>query len=75
MHNTNNSIEHNTVYYVLKIIIYLIYIFFKYIRKYTKDKFDVVIVSTPPLPLSILGKMIKKKFGSKFIYGGSGDPQ
>ena len=43
------------------------HIFITQIRKYFKGKFDVVIVSTPPLSLAVLGKMIKKNFTSKYI--------
>jgi colanic acid biosynthesis glycosyl transferase WcaI len=43
------------------------YLFWKNIRKYCNDKIDVVIVYSPPLPLALLGKKVKKKFGAKYI--------
>lgn len=43
------------------------YIFYSKVNKYLKDKVDVVIVYSPPLPLAIVGNMIKNKYGSKFI--------
>jgi len=55
--------------YVLRGVIQLLlpYIFFKQIKKYSKGRFDIVIISTPPLPLARLGMIMKKKYKSKFI--------
>ena len=43
------------------------HIFFNNIRKYLRGKLDVVFVSTPPLPLAMLGSKIKKIYGSRYI--------
>jgi len=43
------------------------FIFFAHIKKFVKDKIDVVIVYSPPLPLALVGVKVKKKYGAKFI--------
>ena len=43
------------------------YIFSRQVRKYSSYKYDVVIISTPPLPLTKIGSSFKKKYGSKYI--------
>jgi len=43
------------------------HIFFWKINKYMKEDFDVVMISTPPLHLTKLGKIFKKKHKSKFL--------
>lgn len=43
------------------------YLFKKKIKKYCKFKIDAVIVYSPPLPLSILGNKLKRKFGALYI--------
>lgn len=43
------------------------YIFYLKINKYLKDKIDVVIVYSPPLPLANVGKVLKEKYRAKFI--------
>jgi len=43
------------------------YIFFSKVNKYLKDRVDIVIVYSPPLPLAIVAEIVKKKYGSKFI--------
>ena len=58
----------NKIYLLRGLIQFILpYIFYKNIRKYIKDKIDIVMISTPPLPLALLGKKIKKKYGSKYI--------
>ncbi|MEK7635665.1 MAG: glycosyltransferase family 4 protein [Patescibacteria group bacterium] len=42
------------------------HLFFWKIKQYT-DSLDGVIIYSPPLPLSLIGGMIKKKYGAKFI--------
>ncbi len=42
-------------------------LFIDRIRKYCKDKIDVVIVYSPPLPFAILGVKIKKIFRARYI--------
>lgn len=43
------------------------YIFFRKVQKYIKGNIDTVIVYSPPLPLALVGKMIKKSYGAKFV--------
>jgi len=43
------------------------YLFFSRIKKYIKEKVDVIIVYTPPLSLAKVGNMVKKRFGGRFI--------
>jgi len=43
------------------------FLFFQKARKSIKEKLDVVIVYSPPLPLARIGIKIKKYFGAKFI--------
>lgn len=42
------------------------FLFFKKIKKYI-DNLDAVIVYSPPLPLALIGGMIKRYYGAKFI--------
>lgn len=58
----------NKIYFLRGLIqLRLPYFFLKHVRRYSKNKFDVVIVSTPPLPLGRVGSKIKKIYGSKYI--------
>ena len=43
------------------------FLFFRQAKKLIKEKLDVVIVYSPPLPLATIGIKIKKYFGAKFI--------
>jgi colanic acid biosynthesis glycosyl transferase WcaI len=43
------------------------YLFWAKIRKYCPVKIDVVFVYSPPLTLSILGNIIKRRFGARYI--------
>ena len=43
------------------------YIFFLKIKQYIKNKIDVVIVYSPPLPLAITGLKVKKRYCARFI--------
>lgn len=56
-------------FYFLRGIVQLLlpYFFMKQIRKYVTKEIDSVIISTPPLPLTLLGCMVKKIYGSKYI--------
>lgn len=42
------------------------FLFFKKVKKYVNN-LDAVIVYSPPLPLALIGGMIKRKYGAKFI--------
>jgi len=43
------------------------FLFFTKIKKYINKKIDAVIVYSPPLPLGIVGKMVKNRYGAKFV--------
>ena len=43
------------------------YILFPKIKMHIKDKVDAIIAYSPPLPLTDVGRMVKKKYGAKFI--------
>jgi len=43
------------------------YIFFSKIKRYLEGKVDIVIVYSPPLTLATVGKLVRNKYGSKFI--------
>ncbi len=43
------------------------FLFFLKIKKFIKDRIDAVIVYSPPLTLGLAGKMVKRKYGAKFI--------
>ncbi|MDP3015286.1 MAG: glycosyltransferase family 4 protein [bacterium] len=47
--------------------LFLPFLFFFKIKKYIREKLDVVIVYSPPLPLALVGGMIKRYYGAKFI--------
>ena len=63
------TLPHHKVNFVMRGISQLImpYIFSSKINKYLTTKVDIVIVYSPPLPLAMVGKMIKTKCRSKFI--------
>lgn len=42
------------------------YLFWKLIRKYVK-KIDVIAVYSPPLTLAVIGSLVKKRFGARFV--------
>ncbi len=42
------------------------FLFFTKVKKHVKN-IDVVIVYSPPLTLGLVGKMVKRRFGAKFI--------
>ncbi|MDY6843645.1 MAG: glycosyltransferase family 4 protein [Thermodesulfobacteriota bacterium] len=43
------------------------YIFFLKINKYIKERINVIIVYSPPLPLALVGNMVKSKYNAKLI--------
>ncbi len=63
------TLPHHKVNFVIRGISQLImpYILFLKIKKYMKYKINVIIVYSPPLPLSLVGKMFKKKYGARFF--------
>lgn len=43
------------------------FLFFFKIKKYISEKLDAVVVYSPPLPLTLIGSTVKKRYGAKFI--------
>jgi len=43
------------------------FLVFRKIKKYIKGDLDGVIVYSPPLPLAVAGRMVKRKYGAKFM--------
>lgn len=62
-------LPHHKVNFVIRGIsqITMPYIFFRQLKKYAKENFDAAIVYSPPLPLALIGKMIKRRYRAKFI--------
>jgi glycosyltransferase involved in cell wall biosynthesis len=63
------TFPHHKVNFIIRGISQLTmpYIFLSKIKRYLRNKIDIVIIYSPPLPLAMVGKMIKKKHGSKII--------
>ncbi len=61
-------LPHHKVNFFIRGISQLIlpYIFFRKVTQYVTD-IDAVVVYSPPLPLGLLGGMIKRAFGAKFL--------
>ena len=59
---------HKTNYLIRGISeISLPHLFYAKIKTYIKEKIDSIIVYTPPLPLGMLGIMVKKRLGARFL--------
>lgn len=60
---------HHKVNFIIRGIAQLLlpYLFFRAARRYVEEKVDVIIVHSPPLPLSITAQKIKKEYGAKYI--------
>ena len=63
------TIPHHKVNYLIRGIAELMlpFLFLSKTRKFIKEKVDVVIVYSPPLPLAMLGIKIKKIYGAKYL--------
>lgn len=63
------TLPHHKVNFIIRGIAQLLMpsIFFQEIKKHIKEKIDIVILHSPPLPLTITGLKVKKFFGAKFI--------
>ncbi|MFA6365062.1 MAG: glycosyltransferase family 4 protein [Candidatus Paceibacterota bacterium] len=63
------TLPHHKVHFIIRGISQLLlpYIFWFALRKRTKERFDVVIVHSPPLPLTITTAMVQKYYGAKFL--------
>jgi len=64
-----NTLPHHKVNFIIRGIAQLLmpYIFFREIKKNIKEKIDVTIVHSPPLPLTITASKIKKFYKAKYI--------
>jgi len=60
---------HEKKHFIIRGILYLAlpYIFFLNIRKYVANGIDAVIVYSPPLTLAMVGGLVKKTYGAKFV--------
>ncbi len=63
------TLPHHKVNFIIRGIAQVLmpYIFFRKIKQNIKGKLDVVIVHSPPLPLSIAAYKVKKYYGAKYI--------
>jgi len=63
------TLPHHKVNFIIRGIAQLLMpsIFFQEIKKNIKAKIDIVILHSPPLPLTMAGLKVKKFFGAKFI--------
>ncbi len=62
-------LPHHKVHFIIRGIsqLFLPYIFWSALKKKTKEKFDVVIVHSPPLPLTITATKVKKFYGARLL--------
>lgn len=63
------TLPHHKVSFIIRGIAQLTmpYVFFYKIKKYFREKIDVVIIHSPPLPLSMAAHKVKKFYGAKYI--------
>ncbi|MBI5305997.1 glycosyltransferase family 4 protein [Candidatus Wolfebacteria bacterium] len=63
------TLPHHKVNFIIRGIAQVLmpYIFFRKIKENIKEKIDVVIVHSPPLPLTITAYKVKKFYGAKYI--------
>lgn len=63
------TLPHHKVNFIVRGVaqITMPYIFLSKIKNYIKDSIDVVIVYSPPLPLTKVGETVKRKYSAKFI--------
>ena len=63
------TLPHHKVNFIIRGITQIIlpYIFFHEIKKNIKDKIDITIVHSPPLPLAITAYKVKKFYKAKYI--------
>ena len=63
------TLPHHKVNFIIRGIgeLSLPYLFLRKIKRIVKQKIDVVIVYSSPLPLAAIGISLKKQFGAKFI--------
>lgn len=63
------TLHYRTSFYVLRGLgeLLLPFLFLRKTRKYVEGAVDVVVVYTPPLMLTVFGKMVKRFYGAKFV--------
>ena len=63
------TLPHHKVNFIVRGVAQLLmpYIFFRKIRKNIKEKIDVAIVHSPPLPLALAAYKVKKFYGAKYV--------
>ncbi|MCX6788967.1 MAG: glycosyltransferase family 4 protein [Candidatus Jorgensenbacteria bacterium] len=63
------TLPHHKVNFIIRGIsqLFLPYIFWFSLKKRVKEKFDVVIVHSPPLPLTITTAKVQKYYGAKYL--------
>lgn len=63
------TLPHHKVSFIIRGIsqLFLPYIFWFALKKHAKEKFDVVIVHSPPLPLTITTAKVQKYYGAKYL--------
>lgn len=61
-------LQHHNVSFIQKGISQLLlpYLFFRDIKKYIREKIDVVFVHSPPLPLAIVARLVQRRYGAKY---------
>ena len=60
---------HEKKHFISRGILYLAlpYIFFLNIKRYVTNSIDAVIVYSPPLTLAMVGRLVQKTYGAKFV--------
>jgi len=60
---------HEKSIFIIRGVSYLTlpFLFFLNIKKYIKSRLDAIIVYSPPLTLAIVGTLVKKAYGAKFV--------
>lgn len=63
------TLPHHKVNFIIRGISQLLmpYIFFRKIKENIKEKIDIVIVHSPPLPLTLVAYKVKKFYGAKYV--------
>lgn len=63
------TLPHHKVSFIVRGIsqLFLPYIFWFALKKRVKEKFDVVIVHSPPLPLTITTAKVQRYYGAKYL--------
>lgn len=64
------TLPHHKINFIIRGIAQLIlpFLFFQKIKRFIRDnKINVVFIYSPPLPLGLVGGLVKKRYGAKFI--------